>query len=147
MGQMCCSDMLYTFRYRLVAAARMLTVRSSADTRTNTARRRYLGPPRGRSPHRVYVAAARKLRGRSSADNHTNTAFAEGILDNFAGEARAGFTDDRKARGRLNGTPNANPTTKVCTTLFADRNQRLEIVPPNAVHRAVSYRLCSQEPM
>ena len=53
-GQMCCSDMLHIFRYRLVAAARMLTVRSSADTRTNTARGRYLGPPRGRSPRRVY---------------------------------------------------------------------------------------------
>ena len=53
-GQMCCSDMLHIFRYRLVAAARMLTVRSSADTRTNTARRRYLGPPRGRNPRRSY---------------------------------------------------------------------------------------------
>ena len=53
-GQMCCSDMLHIFRYRLVATARMLTVRSSADTRTNTARGRYLGPPRGRSPRRVY---------------------------------------------------------------------------------------------
>ena len=58
-GQMCCSDMLHIFRYRLVAAARMLTVRSSADTRTNTARGRHLGPPRGRSPRRVYVAGTR----------------------------------------------------------------------------------------
>ena len=32
----------------------MLTGRSSADTRTNTARGRHLGPPRGRSPRRVY---------------------------------------------------------------------------------------------
>ena len=29
-------------------------------------------------------------------------------------------------------------TTKFCTTLFADRNQRLELCPPNALHRTVS---------
>ena len=73
-GQMCCSDMLHICRYRLVAAARMLTGRSSADARTNTARGRYLGPSRGRSPRRVYVAAARMLTVRSSADTRTNTA-------------------------------------------------------------------------
>ena len=33
-GQMCCSDMLHILRGRLVAAERMLTVLSSADTRT-----------------------------------------------------------------------------------------------------------------
>ena len=36
-------------------------------------------------------------------------------------------------------------TTKMCTTLFADRNQRLDIMPPNASHRSVSYRRCSRE--
>ena len=36
-------------------------------------------------------------------------------------------------------------TTKMCTTLFADRNQRLDIMPPNALHRSVSYRRCSRE--
>ena len=126
---MCCSDMLHIFRYRLVAAARMLTVRLSADTRTNTARGRYLGPPRGRSPRKIYVAAARMLTGRSSADTRL-TQHAERILDHLAGEARAGFIDGRNARGRPNGTPYPKPTTKVCTTLFADRNQRLEIVSP-----------------
>ena len=38
--QMCCSDMLHIFRYRLVAAARMLTVRYSADTRTKHSTRK-----------------------------------------------------------------------------------------------------------
>ena len=71
--QMCCSDMLHIFRYRLVAAARMPTVRSSADTRINTARERYFGRRRT-SPHRVYVAAARMLTVQSSADTRTNTA-------------------------------------------------------------------------
>ena len=52
--RLCSSDMLNIFRYTFVAEARMLTVRSSADTRTNTARGRYIGPPRGRSPRRVY---------------------------------------------------------------------------------------------
>ena len=73
-GHMCCSDMLHIFRHGLVAAARMLTSRSSADTRTNTARGRYLGPPRGRSPRWVYVAAVRMLTVRSSADTRANTA-------------------------------------------------------------------------
>ena len=40
----------------------------------NTARGGYLGPPRGRSPRRVYVAAARMLTGRPSADTRANTA-------------------------------------------------------------------------
>ena len=73
-GQMCCSDMLHIFHYRLVAATRMLTVRSAADIRTNMARGRYLGPPRERSRRKVYVAAARMLKSRSSADKRTNTA-------------------------------------------------------------------------
>ena len=32
-----------------------------------------------------------------------------------------------------------------CTTLFADRNQRLEVVLPNALHKTVAYRKCSRE--
>ena len=47
-----------------VAAARRLTVRSSADTRTSTARGRYLRPPHGRSPRKVYIwhKRARKIK-------------------------------------------------------------------------------------
>ena len=64
--------LLHIFRYRLVAAARMLTVRSSADTRTSTARGRYLGPPRGRSPCRVYrwQKRARKTKRHSVRKNN-----------------------------------------------------------------------------
>lgn len=36
-------------------------------------------------------------------------------------------------RDRRNDSPCAKPTT--CTTLFADQNRRLEVMPPNAVHR------------
>ena len=71
-GQMCCSDMLHIFRYRLVAAARMLTVRSSADTRTNTARGRYLGPPRGRSPRSVYRWQKRARKTKRHSVHKTN---------------------------------------------------------------------------
>ena len=31
-------------------------------------------------------------------------------------------------------------------TLFADRNQRLNVTPPNALHTAVAYRMCSRKP-
>ena len=130
------SDVLLRHGTHLVAAARMLTVRSSADTRTNTARGRYLGPPRGGSPRSVYVAAARMLAGRSSADTRTNTASGR-YLGPPRGRSPRRVYRSQNARGRPNGTRYAKPTTKVCTTLFADRNQRLEIVPPNAVHRAV----------
>ena len=72
--RLCSSDMLNIFRYTFVAEARMLTVRSSADTRTNTARGRYVRTFRGRRPRRVYVAAARLLTGRSSTDKRNNIA-------------------------------------------------------------------------
>ena len=96
------SDVLLRHGTHLVAAARMLTVRSSADTRTNTARGRYLGPPRGRSPRRVYVAAVRMRTVRSSTDTRSNTARGRYLL---AGEARAGFMDGRNSSGRPIGTP------------------------------------------
>ena len=94
--------------YRLVAAARMLTVRSSADTRTNTARGRHLGPPRGRSPRRVYrwQKRARKTK-RHSVRKHNHQSL---------------------------------------HTLFADRNQRLKFVPPNAVHRAYRTKCAAKNP-
>ena len=47
--------------------------------------------------------------------------------------------------GTPNGTLHARLTTKMCTTLFADRNQRLDIMPPNTLHRSASYRKCSRE--
>ena len=58
---------------------------------------------------------------------------------------RGGNSDVSNARGTPNGTLHARLTTKMCTTLFADRNQRLYIMPPNALHRSVSYRTCSRE--
>ena len=50
-------------------------------------------------------------------------------MDHLAGEARAGCIDGRNARGRPNGTPYAKRTTKVCTTLFADRKQAYKLCP------------------
>lgn len=47
------------------------------------------------------------------------------------------------------GTPercSARANQQPCTTLFADRNQRLDVMLPNALHTAVSYRMCSREP-
>ena len=58
---------------------------------------------------------------------------------------RGGNSDVSIARGTPNGTLHARLTTKMYTTLFADRNQRLEIMPPNALRRSVSYRKCSLE--
>ena len=58
---------------------------------------------------------------------------------------RGGNSDVRNARGTPNGTLHARLTTKMCTALFADRNQCLDIMPPNALHRSVSYRKCSRE--
>ena len=58
---------------------------------------------------------------------------------------RGGNSDVSNARGTPNGTLHARLTTKMCTTPFADRNQRLDIMPPNALHRSVSYRKCSRE--
>ena len=58
---------------------------------------------------------------------------------------RGGNSDVSNARGTPNGTLHARLTTKMCTTLFADRNQRLYIMPPNALHRSVSYRTCGRE--
>ena len=58
---------------------------------------------------------------------------------------RGGNSDVSIARGTPNGTLHARLTTKMCTILFADRNQRLVIMPPNALHRSASYRKCSRE--
>ena len=54
-------------------------------------------------------------------------------------------SDVSNARGTPNGTLHARLTTKMCTTLFADRNQCLDIMPPNVLHRSISYRKCSRE--
>ena len=58
--------------------------------------------------------------------------------------AQAIFWKSVTTRRTENDTPHAEPTT--CTTLFADRNQRLEVMPPNALHTAVAYRMCSRKP-
>ena len=70
-----------------------------------------------------------------------------GIWDRLhpAKKLRRANSDISNARGTSNGTLHARLTTKTCTTLFADRNQRLDIMPPNALHRSVSYRMCSRE--
>ena len=58
-------------------------------------------------------------------------------------EPRAGdFGGQLQTHGTENGTPCAEPTT--CTTLFADRNKLLEVMPPNALQAAVAYRMCAQ---
>ena len=132
-------------RYRVVAAVRMLTVRSSADIRTNTAHGRNLGPPRGRSPRRVYVAAARMLTVRFSADTRTNAARRRYLGPPRGRSLRRVFGWQIRARKtKRHSVRKTNHQS--FTTLFADRNQRLENVPPNAVHRPISYRMSSQEP-
>ena len=44
-----------------------------------------------------------------------------------------------------NSTLHARPTTKTCTALFADRNQCQGVMPPNPLHRSVSYPTRSRE--
>ena len=138
------SDVLLRHGTHLVAAARMLTVRSSADTRTNTARGRYLGPPRGRSPRRVYVAAARMLTGRSSADTRANTARGRDVGPPRGRSSRRVYRWQKRARKTKRHS--ARKTNHQSLRNSICRNQRLEIVPPNAAHRAVSSRMCSQGP-
>ena len=58
---------------------------------------------------------------------------------------RGGNSDVSNVRRTPNGALHAKLTTKMCTTLLADRNQRLDIIPPNALHRSISYRKCSRE--
>ena len=63
------------------------------------------------------------------------TQHAEGVSDHLAGEARAGFTDGRNARGRPNGTPYAKPTFK---------NLHNSIRRPESMPRNCAPECCTQ---
>ena len=58
--------------------------------------------------------------------------------------AQAIFWKSVTTRRTENGTPHAEPTT--CTTLFADRNRRLEIMLPNALHRQLRTESAAESP-
>ena len=71
----------------------------------------------------------------------------EGILHrlHLAKEPRAGdFGGQLQTHGTENGTPCAELTT--CTTLFADRNRRLEIILPNALRRQLRTESAAESP-
>ena len=75
------------------------------------------------------------------------TRHVEGNLDRLrlAKEPRAGdFGGQLQTQGTENGTPCAEPTT--WTTLLADRNRRLEIVLPNALHRQLRTESAAESP-
>ena len=107
--------MLHLLQYRLVAAARSLTAICNPTLSPTHAPRRLSASERNRGQ----TAPRERLRG--------------------------GNSDVSNARGTPNGTLHARRTTKMCTTLFADRNKRIDIMPPDALHRSVSYQKCSRE--
>ena len=75
------------------------------------------------------------------------TRHVKGILDRLrlAKEPRSGdFGGQLQTNGTDKGTPCAEPTTS--TTLFADRNRRLEIVLPNASHRQLRTESAAESP-
>ena len=75
------------------------------------------------------------------------TRHVKGILDRqrLAKEPRSGdFGGQLQTNGTDKGTPCAEPTTS--TTLFADRNRRLEIVLPNALHRQLRTESAAESP-
>ena len=75
------------------------------------------------------------------------TRHVEGSLDRLrlAKEPRSGdFGGQLQTNGTDKGTPCAEPTTS--TTLFADRNRRLEIVLPNALHRQLRTESAAESP-
>ena len=129
----------------VVAAARMLTVRSSADTRINSTREvswttSWENPAQG-----LCVCSTDANRPILSRHTHKHSTRKVSWTTSREKPAQGLWMAETRVEDQT-ALRTQNQHSKICTTLFADRHQCLEIVPPNAVHRAVSYRMCSQEP-
>ena len=140
----------------------MLTdvVRSSAYTRTehstrkvpwtnSTSREQRAGDFDGsRFTPSVYEAAAKQLLPSLSLHTLPRRHSARG---RYLGQAsprdkkRAGFLDVSRTQGTPKGTLHA-ANYQVLRHSFRRPRPRLELCPPNALHRTVSYRMCSREP-
>ena len=129
---MYCLDLLHVFQWILVAAARMLSdldARLSVGTcgcSTDASR-----PIQSPTLHTLLTRAL--------------STWKISWTDFTSRKLRADDLEVSCTRAEHGGTPHAEPTTLNYTSL-ADQDQRLEIMPPNAAHTEVSYRMCGREP-